>query len=386
MSPYSFSKTITYIFAALLIVNCSSSSLTNNRTSENKKIFIQKPDINYSFNLFPKEINLILTDKSTYQQQVSEGFITNYFYYKKNNYFTPKINITNIRLDKENPSCSQEINPSFFTVLIVTEKINEIPNNCNNLIKKIFGIQILTKEAIKFNNSRLSVFEVKKGKKRIIAEFAKKEGKERAIIFEEGNEEELKELTSLWISLNGKVLESKTIQEKKKSQLLPSSLLINESKNRSKKLQKITKKVISNIPRSRQDSDLLFLSTKLPNARNLKPSLEYNYGEKLSVYFIPKWRDKEDYQIKELDLEGVIFIDMPWILGLEESMALPLSVQKNRGFAIGYDSYELFLLASNRKSSEYFGLTGKISFSKSKISRKEILIRVSNGELIPLGY
>ena len=174
--------------------------------------------------------------------------------------------------------------------------------------------------------------------------------------------------------------------ENKHKKILNDKIYINESNNRLNKVENIIKAKVNSTPRTRQDAEVLVLSTELDIARSLKPSLEYNYGERISVYLIPSWNNKDTYEKKELDLEGTIFIEMPWVVGLNQDFNINEEITRTRAFAIGYDAYEIFLLLSSKTKVDYFGLTGKITIKQSKINRKDILIKVDEGKLVPIGY
>ena len=77
---------------------------------------------------------------------------------------------------------------------------------------------------------------------------------------------------------------------------------------------------------------------------------------------------------------------MPWIAGLNPDFKLNQDIKRNRDFAVGYDSYEIFLLLSSREKVNYRGLSGKITTSQSMILRQDILIEVKEGEILPIGY
>ena len=77
---------------------------------------------------------------------------------------------------------------------------------------------------------------------------------------------------------------------------------------------------------------------------------------------------------------------MPWVVGLNQDFNINEEINRTRAFAIGYDAYEIFLLLSSKTKVDYFGLTGKITIKQSKINRRDILIKVDEGKLVPIGY
>ena len=290
-----------------------------------------------------------------------------------------------INLNSDKSNCTVDLKSSNFTFQVVSEKDFSIPVKCRNLFQRLTGIQILTGEAQKINGTRLYPFEVNGGNKDIIIDHARLSNN-NVIILDKKKDKNKIEIENLWISSGGIVLESEKIDMQNITEVIPRNLFIDESQNRQKKLRNLIRTSLEVTPRSRQDADALILSTSLSNARSLKPSLEYNYGERISVYLIPTWNNVEDYKTKELDLEGTVFIEMPWIAGLNPDFKLNQDIKRNRDFAVGYDSYEIFLLLSSREKVNYQGLSGKITTSQSMILRQDILIEVKEGEILPIGY
>ena len=385
MNLYLKNKTITHIFLLILITSCGTSGSLNELIEKEEEIFIKKTNFKSGINQFPSEINIIITNKNQSQEQILEGIFANYFYYKENKGYSPKIIMQYINLNSDKSNCAVDLKSSNFTFLVVSEKDFRIPVKCRNLFQRLNGIQILTGEAQKINGTRLYPFEVKEGNKEIIIDHARLSNN-NVIILDQKKDKNKIEIENLWISSGGIVLESEKIDLQNITEVIPRNLFIDESQKRQKKLRNLIRTSLEVTPRSRQDADALILSTSLSNARSLKPSLEYNYGERISVYLIPTWNNVEDYKTKELDLEGTVFIEMPWIAGLNPDFKLNQDIKRNRDFAVGYDSYEIFLLLSSREKVNYQGLSGKITTSQSMILRQDILIEVKEGEILPIGY
>ena len=77
------------------------------------------------------------------------------------------------------------------------------------------------------------------------------------------------EIENLWISSGGIVLESEKIDLQNITDVIPRNLFIDESQKRQKKLRNLIRTSLEVTPRSRQDADVLILSTSLSNARSL---------------------------------------------------------------------------------------------------------------------
>ena len=386
MNLYLNSKTITYIFICILIVGCSTSSSIDKKSKFEEEVFIKKPNINSKFNQLPKEINFLISNDSKFQAEILDGLISNYFYYKNNKRYIPKINIGKLNYKQSNYKCLEGINTSKFTFLILNEKNFTIPSKCKNSFQKLNGIQIITQNANRINAPKLYTFEVREGVKEMVNNQAKLNKQVQAIILDQKDSKNLKSLIKGWENTGGNVLESERIYSQNITELIPKSLLIKESNNRRKEIEQTIRTKIQSTPRRRQDAEVIVLSADLDNARSLKPALEYNYGERIPVYLIPFWNNKDKYQKKELDLEGTILIEMPWIAGLNQDFKISTKIPKTRAFAIGYDSYEIFLILSSKAKIEYLGLTGKITINQSEIDRRDLLIKINEGKLIPIGY
>ena len=159
-------------------------------------------------------------------------------------------------------------------------------------------------------------------------------------------------------------------------------MLIENSKSRAIQLSRILSTQIEYTPRRREDIDSLILSVSLPKARSLKPALEYNFAESIPVYLASDWKNINYYQDSEIDLEGIILIDFPWMLSTSPERDSSLQRKKSRDFAVGYDAYELMLLLNNntsRRNYIYEGLSGKISINQGKLNRQSLIVKVVEG-------
>jgi len=137
------------------------------------------------------------------------------------------------------------------------------------------------------------------------------------------------------------------------------------------------------------DVDSIIMSVSLREARRLKPELEYNFGENLSVYLLPNWKDQSFYLDKELDLERVSVIDLPWMFNSNISYLRNLPKKRNRYFAFGYDSYDIALLLNNPSSTrqfKYTGMSGELSYKNGSLSRKSLKTEISEGLFKVIGY
>lgn len=102
-------------------------------------------------------------------------------------------------------------------------------------------------------------------------------------------------------------------------------------------------------PRRRQDVGFLFLSADPAQGRRIKPTLAFHYAGDVPVYAMPSIHDGGNDPVANRDLDGLIFVDAPWLLNeapeLKQRMAdawprASGAVQRLR--AMGVDSFRLY--------------------------------------------
>ncbi len=108
--------------------------------------------------------------------------------------------------------------------------------------------------------------------------------------------------------------------------------------------QKRQKKAIpSTLPMRRQDIDVIFLVAYPTKARQIIPLLRYYYAGDVPVYATSSVYSGSVDAMRDRDLNGVIFCDMPWVFSHQMGQrhwAEQLN-SYNRLYALGLDSYAL---------------------------------------------
>lgn len=154
-------------------------------------------------------------------------------------------------------------------------------------------------------------------------------------------------------SLGGVILEHQSIATTNNDFSTPVIQLLNidGSQQRYQALTTQLKRKIRFEPRPRKDMDFIFLTILPEQARQIRPQLMFHRSSATPVlatshvYGLPL-RGEPD-----LDMEGVIFNDMPWLLNQQTLESdTPLSMQSNwpddnaaflRLFALGIDAYKI---------------------------------------------
>jgi len=93
----------------------------------------------------------------------------------------------------------------------------------------------------------------------------------------------------------------------------------------------------------RRDIDMIFLLAYPSKARQIMPLLQYYYASDLPVYGTSTVYSGSPDSMKDRDLDGIIFCDMPWVFNTQMgSRHWPEQLNSyNRLFALGFDSYRL---------------------------------------------
>ncbi len=350
-----------------------------------EELLIEKPQINYKLNSLPKDINVIYFVDSESKKQFPDevkGLLTNYYLFSKNNNYFPNIKFINLSLEN---SCSLNINRTAYNFLFVLEKFKDKKSykscinrfiNRNTLLATNFNDISLPKAS-----SRLVVdrnddkFELLK----LMDLFSS-----NTMVIDNEFTNDKYEIGDFWKKkFNKEIAEYKTFNKKESSQdIFSNLLLIDQSLKRKRKLTRIMSRDLNHKSRTRQDINGLFLSVNTQEARSLKPALDYNYFEGMKVFLANDWKGNIQFTKTDKDLEGVISIDIPFMIATNLPKELKDVGRRTRSFAIGYDSFEIFLLLngkSNLQKITYKGLTGRVTFQNNIIKRESTIFRIKNG-------
>lgn len=171
------------------------------------------------------------------------------------------------------------------------------------------------------------------------------------------------------------------------------ALGIAESQARYRRLEGTLGTKLQFEPRRRADLGFIFSAAPANTERLLRPQLRFHYAGDIPTYatssaFEPDVRANQD-------LDGLMFPDMPWMLGSDLAEAVrtatraawPSSgLQRSRLFAFGFDAYRLAVALRNRPGNVNIeGLTGRLSFDPERRIRRELnWAQLHDGELRPL--
>jgi len=166
------------------------------------------------------------------------------------------------------------------------------------------------------------------------------------------------------------------------SQSITQVLRINDSNARHKRLESILNTKLQFEPRRRTDIGFIFAASQANIARLLRPQLKFHFAGSVPTYATSDAFEPDPNANQDMD--GLIFPDMPWMLGGALADTVRASMReawptggprRNRLFAFGFDSYRL-LTALRRAPSgspvSVEGLTGQLTLDPDRKVRREL--------------
>jgi outer membrane PBP1 activator LpoA protein len=165
---------------------------------------------------------------------------------------------------------------------------------------------------------------------------------------------------------------------------------ISNSQARERQLEGIVGTKLQFEPRRRGDIAFIFAPAPANTERLLRPQLRYHFAGDIPTYatslaFEPDVRGNQD-------LDGLMFPDMPWMLGGDLADAVRAATRdawpnggfsRNRLYAFGFDAYRLAVALRKRPGDVNIeGLTGRLSFDAERRIRRELVwAQMHDGEL-----
>jgi uncharacterized protein len=171
-------------------------------------------------------------------------------------------------------------------------------------------------------------------------------------------------------------------------------LRISDSHARKRRLESILGTKLQFEPRRRQDIEFIFAASQPNIARLLRPQLKFHYAGDIPTYATSD--SFEPDPTANEDLEGLIFPDMPWILGGEPADSVRSAARdawptggprRNRLFAFGYDAYRLAMNLRGGKAVAFTldGVTGRLTLDANrKVQRQLDWAQLRGGQPRPL--
>ncbi|WP_367274394.1 penicillin-binding protein activator [uncultured Legionella sp.] len=180
-----------------------------------------------------------------------------------------------------------------------------------------------------------------------VASKARSKGYNRALIIAPKNEwgnEITKAFTAQWKQNGGQIVDILSYgSNDDMNKNMKDFLKVSDSQNREKKLKEVLGYNLQSLPSRRQDFDMIFLLAYPSKARQIMPLLKYYYAGDVPVYATSSVYGGSANALKDKDLDGVIFCDIPWVFAHQMGTRnWPEQFNSyNRLYALGMDSYAL---------------------------------------------
>lgn len=148
-------------------------------------------------------------------------------------------------------------------------------------------------------------------------------------------------------------------------------LNIDQSEARKRQLSRTIGRKLEFTPRRRQDIDMLFMAAFPRQAKQIPLQIVYHHGETIPVYSTAHIVSNYHSPKQNIDMDGVLFSDMPFLLGVkQDAVSLQSTNYQNtlykRLFAMGADSYQLAPMVrylQTNPAESYAGDTGQLNIA-----------------------
>ncbi|HED12325.1 MAG TPA: hypothetical protein ENI62_01470 [Gammaproteobacteria bacterium] len=184
-----------------------------------------------------------------------------------------------------------------------------------------------------------------------------------------------------WQQLGGKIAGVAAYDPKisDQSRILKKYLGIYASELRMRRLQTALRSRLKFQPRRRQDIDHIVLFADAASGRLIKPQLNFYQAIDLPVYSTSDIYSGQPDKIRDTDLNGIHFTDMPWVLNQQGISAAtrsqllqsnPLSAdRRSRLYALGIDAYRILShlgYLRDRPDSVYVGVSATMRMDATR--------------------
>lgn len=187
---------------------------------------------------------------------------------------------------------------------------------------------------------------------RAVADRAWKDGMRRAVALVPSGEWGNRVLAAFrqdWQARGGSLIAAEHVdQPVRLAQQIADLLKLRESEARAKRLSDTLGGPVEAQPARRQDVDFVFLAATPAQARQIKPTLAFQYAGDLPVYATSHLFTGSNDPAQDLDLDGIRFCETPWLLGATDPLREQVVGQwpaaagsLGRLYAMGADAYRL---------------------------------------------
>jgi outer membrane PBP1 activator LpoA protein len=177
------------------------------------------------------------------------------------------------------------------------------------------------------------------------------------------------------------------------SESIKNLLNITQSEARKEEIEKTVGQKLRFETRARQDIDFIFLAADAKHGRLIKPQLNFYHAARVPVYSTSHIFTGAGDAMRDIDLDGIQFGDMPWMLvGDGKIQELRQTLQRDwphvhtdldRLYALGVDSYAILPHLGRigmESGARFSGVTSGLSVDQhGRLQRQLLWARFNRG-------
>ena len=341
----------------------------------------------------PSKIGLLLPIKGKHKKSataVRDGFLAAWYLDKQEKadiriYDATNINIIEVYQQALKDGVDYIVGP------LEKEAVNQLYDN-TDISVKILALNRQDQKEAQSSNKNLIQFGLSPEDEAIqIAKIAMSDGHKRALVLTPetlwGNRL-ADTFIQHWIELGGEISKQISFLDNTTDFSTPVKELLNidKSEQRARDLRNKLNIKIHNVERRRKDVDFIFTAAVPEDARQLIPQIRFHRADNLPIYSTSDIYTGIIDSAKDIDLNDVIFVDMPWILDSERQLSIIQDVlnrnwsqeksRYRRLYALGVDAYNL-IPDINRliqeQNSLMLGETGNLTIDSANIVKRNNL-------------
>lgn len=201
--------------------------------------------------------------------------------------------------------------------------------------------------------------------------------------------------TKQWLALGGEITGINRFNGNNDySRVIAGALQVDQSKLRARELRGVLGHGFEFEPRRRQDLDVIFLTARPGQARQIMPTLAFHYAGKVPVFATSHIYSGFEDRKSDRDLNNIKFSSSPWIFDQNsaEKKAIdtyrPSTANYGRLYALGVDAYHLYPRLTQLQSvpnTRFYGATGALRLlPNQRIRREQMWAQIRGGRAIAM--
>lgn len=232
---------------------------------------------------------------------------------------------------------------------------------------------------------------------RLAARQAWRDGHRRALIIAPNNawgDRSVQAFALQWQVLGGELSSDYRFEDTNDYvKVINRALQLDQSNQRAQQIRSIVGKVEFE-PRRRDDIDVIFLAAQAQQARQIKPTLAFNFAGSIPVYGTSQVYSGRPNKKLDQDMNGIKFSTLPWTFNdsLAEKKAIRSNTENSAGlqplYALGVDCFYLYPRLKQLEqvaAAQYYGQTGTLKLNEQRqIIRQQVWAEFKNGRAQPL--